>query len=79
MTAVIRPFLALHSAIEDVVRCSTDYVEAVRSGDLERVTPEYARFEAAVETCARAQAAHVTSTDGSRAPILQVICGGLPP
>ena len=77
MATVVRPFIALHSAIDDVVRHSADYVEAVRSEDLQRVRTEYAGLEAAVEVCARARAAHIASTDGSSGPILQVICGGL--
>ena len=77
MATVVRPFIALHSAIDDVVRYSADYVEAVRSEDLQRVRTEYARLEAAVEGCARARAAHIASTAGSGAPILHVICGGL--
>jgi hypothetical protein len=77
VATAIRPFIALHSAIEDVLRCSGDYVAAIRSGDLERIKTDYLRFEAAVGICARAKAAHVASIDCSGEPILDVLPGGI--
>jgi len=79
MATVIRPFMTLHHAIEDVLRCSGEYVEAVRTGDLKRIKAEYLRLQAAVDSCTRAEAAHLASIDASGQPILKVIVGGAAP
>jgi len=77
MPTAIRPFMPLHRAIEDVLRCSGEYVEAVRTGDLKRIKAEYLRLQAAVDSCARAEAAHTASIDASGQPILNVLAGGV--
>lgn len=76
MTTCIRPFMPLHTAVDDVLTAAADFVVATHQRSPADMSRAFSALEAAVDAHARAQAAQRTSLDSSGIPCLAVICGG---